>query len=491
MAGGLVISKYNIRIPLRNGRALIYNSSTNRMALLSEEEMRTLDGVAKAAPGEVDPEVAERLENDGMAISDSIDELERLQQTYTAQRFDPSNMILSIAPTMACNFKCDYCYQGQDKPSQTMSTEVQDAIVKLVASISGEVKNLNIGWYGGEPLLRSKLIMDMSDRMMRICDDNGMNYSAMLVTNGYKLDLEAARNLHERGVTWIQITLDGTPEYHNTRRYLLSGKGSFERIIDNLKAIVDEVPITYAIRVNIDDRNHGDIHKLIEHMTESELGHRKNLKMYFAPIEAMTEGCHVVEGVTLTKSKYGELETELYRHGYKAGLTTLPHPPRFHGICGAVRPNGIVVLPNGDLHKCWDTVSDPKRKVGSIFAPQELSNSLLVKKWLNWTPFDNASCRNCKLLPSCAGGCGYKFVHAESTRGEAAVLPCPSWKYNIKERLLWQAIGVGKVKEDDYDPEQVKTVPAELCADDIIEGEELPEGMQAYIERQRRHLTVL
>lgn len=486
-------SRYNIEIPLRSGEALVYNALRARFLRLTPAEVTGLGRLKAGRAEDVAPEVLEQLETDGFVVRDGVDELQVLRDQYEAHRFDPRSLVLTIAPTMACNFGCDYCFQGQNKPSETMGAKVQDAIVGYVErAAENGARSLGVSWYGGEPLLRRPVIEALSDRLMAVTDQNRMGYSAMVVTNAYKLDLETARSLARRRVNWVQVTLDGTPEYHDTRRYLLGGQGSFERIMKNLLDIVDEVPIRYVVRVNIDDRNHGDIRKLIDHMAEMGLGHRRNLSMYFAPVEALTEGCHSVSDVTLGKAAYGELETELYRHGYRAGLVPLPYPPRFHGTCGAVRPTGLVVLPNGDVHKCWDTVSWPDKKAGSILDPEMISRSEIFQRWVQWTPFDNDTCRNCKLLPSCSGACAYKFVHADTTRGEAAVLPCPSWKYNIKERLLWRAIALGAIKHGDYDPAAVATVPSELCADDVIGGgKALPPEMQAHYEKQKRYLPVV
>jgi len=482
-----VTSRYSIIIPLRRGRGLLYNSLNAGLSLLDANEYAAYRQIQAGEIDGIAPEILSAFEEAGYVVPEETDELEILRQEYNAHRFDPRAMVLTIAPTMACNFGCDYCFQGQDKPKETMSQEVQDAVVALVERASPSVKHLGVSWYGGEPLLRLRIIESLSDRLMEVCKRRGISYSAMVVTNGYMLSLEAARSLHQRKVTWIQVTLDGTPEFHDSRRYLLSKKGSFEKIIHNLRAMVDEVPTPVVIRVNIDDRNSDDIHKLIDYLAEVGLGHRKNFKMYFAPIEALTEGCHTVQDLTLGKARYGQLEAELYRHGFRAGLTNLPYPPRFHGTCGAVRPGGLVILPSGDLHKCWDTVSWPDRRVGTIWNPDAVNDHALTQRWLKWTPFDNDTCKNCKLLPNCAGACAYKFVHAETTRGEAAVLPCPSWKYNLKERLLFRAVALGKITEDDFDRDETRTDPGELCADIHVDGGKvLPAEMQRYYEQQAK-----
>lgn len=489
----LTASRYNIQIPLVDGGALLYNTAHQNFTRVTADELKALGQIEAGRTGDAAPELVEELVKNGYAIPSSIDELAHLRKQYEMHRFDYNSMTMTLAPTMACNFGCDYCFQGANKPSESMSMQVQDAVVDFVERAGeGGLKSLGIAWYGGEPLLRMPIIEALSDRLMAVCDQNNVKYGAMVVTNAYKLDLATARSLHKRKVSSIQITLDGTPEYHDTRRYLLGGKGSFERILQNIQEIVDEVPIQYVIRVNIDSRNRHDITKLIDYMAELGLGHRNNLGMYFAPVEAITEGCHSVSEMTMTKGMYGALEADLYQHGYRAGLVSLPNPPRFHGVCGAVKPQGLVVLPTGDIHKCWDTVSHPDKKAGTIFAPDDFVKSEVSLAWLKWTPFDNNSCRNCKILPNCAGACAYKFIYADETRGEAATLPCPSWKYNIKERLLWKAVALGKVKPEEYDPSAVATVPSELCTDDAVTGgKELPKEMAAHYEAQKRYLPVL
>ena len=495
MTTNIVGSRYNIPVPLKNGRRLVYNSLTQAMAIWEAEDVAAYEMLLEHKP--VDPDRYADLAKGGFIVHEDVDELKALDEMYQRSRFNAQNVVLTIAPTMACNFVCDYCFQGQDKPHGTMTDQVQDAIINMLAKAAPQVTSVGVTWYGGEPLVRTKVIEALSDRMIELCKSKGLSYSASIVTNGYLLTADVARSLVARGVTWAQITLDGTPEYHDTRRYLMGGQGSFKKIIANLRSFIAELPkLAVSIRVNIDERNAPDIHGLLDYLAELGFGKATpNLNVYFAPVEATTEGCHSVEDVTMAKSRYGQLEADLYQHAFTLGLSPLSFPPRFHGNCGAVRPSSIVILPTGDLHKCWDTVSWPEKKVGTIFNLPALLENELMQKWLRWTPFDNATCKNCKILPNCAGACAYKFIHSTDTRGEAAVLPCPSWKYNIKERLLQRAIGKGKLTKDDYDVDAVRTIPSELCADKLIDGgKALPEAMAGRYEeqkRQRRSLPVI
>jgi len=474
-------SRYTILVPLTKWRALAYNSLSGGLALWEADERAVYDTVIETALDEMDPTVR-ALAQGGYIVGEDVDELAIIEQQYTAHRFDPSTMTLTIAPTLACNFGCFYCFQGQEKATETMSQRVQDAIVALVQRVVPKIRYLHVAWYGGEPLLRMNILESLSDRFIALCDQNGIRYDAMMVTNGYMLDAEVAQSLHVRRVKQVQVTLDGTPDYHDERRVLLSGKGTFEKIIGNIKEWIDKVPLVISVRVNVDVRNQDDIHDLIDYMAKIGLAQKRNLRMYFAPIEAITEGCHYIAGITMAKSQYGQLETELYQHGFEAGITGLPYPPRFRSSCAAVRPKGFVIIPNGDIHKCWNTVSWPERRVGTIFEVNALDHDERVLNWLRWTPFENDACRNCKILPVCAGACAYKFVHSYDTRGEAAMLPCPSWKYNIKERLVLRAEKMNFITKDDYEPDMIHTGPTELRTDVYVEGgNALPENMQAML----------
>lgn len=480
-----VQSRYTIITPLLHGRMLAYNSLSGALAIWEDHERDVYERVAAGTTSNMDDEALAQLTYGGFIVDTETDELEVIERQYNAHRYDMSTMILTVAPTLACNFGCDYCFQGQDKPTQGMRADVQQALLGLVERVTPAIRRLHIAWYGGEPLLRKDLIESLSDRVIAHCDAHNLVYDAMIVTNGYFLTADVARMLVARRVKHAQVTLDGLPSYHDARRHLHSKKGTFARIIDNLREVVREVPeLRISVRVNIDDRNSGDIEGLIDLLEEEGFGAYKQFKMYFAPIEAMTEGCHNVETVTLSKSRYAQLEARLYRHGYQAGLTALPYPPRFHGTCAAVRPRGFVIVPNGEIHKCWDTVNDPGRAIGNLFDLEAINHNELSHAWLKWTPFNNKTCRNCKILPNCSGACAYKFVHSGSQRGEAAILPCPSWKYNIRERLLLRAVEMGALSRDDYDDEQTRTDPEQLCAQVHVDGgAPLPQEMQAVYQQ--------
>jgi uncharacterized protein len=475
----LVFSRYNILVPLRHNRVLAYNSFSGATAIWESTDSDVAEQIRLGQDvDDTKPEVSNLLRG-GFAVHQNVDELTILRHQYDANRNDPANMILTIAPTLMCNFGCDYCFQGSDKPVGSMGVEVQDAILSLVTRALSNIKRLHVAWYGGEPLLALKVIYSLSDRLKSLCDSRGRSYDAMIVTNGYKLTADVARSLYAREVQSAQVTLDGASRDHDQRRHRLGGGSSFDRIIQNLRAVVEEVPLRVSIRVNIDDRNKNSVYELLDHLSELGLARRRNLSIYFAPVEAITAGCQSIAGSCLSKADYGQLEVDLTRYAFDAGLTPLPYPPRFRGMCGAVKRMGLVILPNGDLHKCWDTVSMPSQRVGTIFDVDAVRENFQAKRWAQWTPFQNGVCTQCKILPNCAGSCAHKFLNPDETLGEAGSLPCPSWKYNIKERLLFMAERSGNILPSDYDAEVAKTDSSDICPVSVVPAENQFRGHHA------------
>ena len=87
-------------------------------------------------------------------------------------RYNSSDMALTILPTRGCNFGCIYCYE-QDRPNIAMSEQTEDAIVRFVKSNSN-LKRLSVVWYGGEPLLNFDSIVRLTKKFQQL----GIEYSA-------------------------------------------------------------------------------------------------------------------------------------------------------------------------------------------------------------------------------------------------------------------------------------------------------------------------
>lgn len=450
------LSYYNIFIELNDpNKALLYNSVSDTFVLLEENDLKTYQKLlageyARITHAELSPWVSM-----GFVIPENYDEKKRLVDDYHNVRGNDRNLILTIAPTMSCNFGCNYCFQGLDKPVERMSQHAMDGICDFVASRLHKLTNLSVTWYGGEPLMNKNAIYDISDRLLAMCNEKGVTYGGMIVTNGYFLNGKTAKMLSDRHVTTAQVTIDGPEEQHDVRRPLLTGRGSYSVILENLKEALAESEINISIRVNVAIPNAKEIYQLIDDLHAEGFGDEPRFTMYFAPVESTTEACSSSASESMSKYDYAELELALMRYANEKGLVPIPKAPRFMGLCVASVDNGYVITPEGNLHRCWDTAHEPSKRVGTLFDQVEaIENNETNKLWKAWDPFDNPICSACKISPICSGFCSYKFLHTEDTSGEAANLPCPPWKFNTAEYLFMRAEKLGLVTADDWNGDQ-------------------------------------
>lgn len=113
-----------------------------------------------------------------------------------------------------------------------MNDETANGIVNLVRNNANTINMLGVTWYGGEPLLEVNRIENLTKAFKEICNKNNVKYQANIVTNGYLLDKKMILRLIDLDITSIQITLDGTKEYHDQTRYLI---GKSQHLILSLK----------------------------------------------------------------------------------------------------------------------------------------------------------------------------------------------------------------------------------------------------------------
>ncbi|MCC8166014.1 MAG: radical SAM protein [Planctomycetes bacterium] len=449
---GVQQSRYNITMPLTRRRTLAYNSLSGNFAVWEalEHEIYNLcgDTANTAAAMELAgndrylQEVVDNLKKGRFIVAAGTDEKALFNRAVTRLRNLDRQMTVTIAPTLACNFACDYCYQGEDVRTRTMTPEVEQAIVDYMAGKMESLDRLGIAWYGGEPLLRPDILFRLSDRFQAMCRDRGVVYTASIVTNGYLLEKEVAARLIDAGVTVAQVTLDGDREIHDARRMLRGGGATFATILDRVLEAAEQPSLTIQIRVNIDNRNRDSVPALLERLTSVGLSGKKNFGVYFAPVDICSNECLRVIDSVMDMREYAALESDLIAQAIDYGLAVASMPIRLFSLCAAVRKNGFVFLPDGAVHKCWNDIADPEAKICDLSELDSVEDNIRYRRWLDDSLFTMPECESCAILANCSGGCFNK-----AKMGYAS--PCISLKYNVKDRLVRFALSKDAIRTDD------------------------------------------
>ncbi|MBD3402847.1 radical SAM protein, partial [candidate division GN15 bacterium] len=223
------LSRYNHFQSGHDDSHIAYNARSGAVAVLTEENyaaVRVLAGKLSNGSSPVfTPEeqaLLEQLAYGRFVYDDSVDEREELKFLHRRARFDESSLGLVIAPTMACNMACAYCFEG-DKRGR-MSEEVRQALIDFVRERAPRLESLDICWYGGEPLLAMDLIDELTASFRGLCAAHNLSYSASMISNGYLLSRETADRLAGLKINQLQVTLDGPSDIHNRKRPLKNGK---------------------------------------------------------------------------------------------------------------------------------------------------------------------------------------------------------------------------------------------------------------------------
>jgi uncharacterized protein len=433
MPTGLKTSRYTRVVPADDGWMLLYNALTNSFARVPpplhdavREILRDPDGSAGDA-GQAATLKAE-LRKGGFLVDAGLDELGLQRLTNRASRFATTHLGLTIAPTMACNFRCSYCFE--ERRSETMTPEVEDAVVAFVERRAREIQALSLSWFGGEPTLRLDIIERLVGRLGTLCKEKDIAFPPMtMITNGYLLTSAVATVLKGLNITSVQITLDGPPEVHDSRRRLANGGATFATILENAKGALGTLNV--AVRINIDRSNVEALDGLFDVFAANGLSGK--LPFYFGHVQPFGDACADIGSACLSTQEYSALILDLQRRAREKGLTTPVRYPSAHtyGYCTADRVSGFVVAPSGALFKCFSEIgADLRYSVGSVLSGDvetyQLSN---LCRYLNWDPYQDPDCSACYCLPICAGGCPF-LAHR---RGDTCA--CVDFKFNLDEVL--------------------------------------------------------
>lgn len=392
-------SKYNFLLKV-DENVTIYNSYSNSLALLDSDDIEMYDKIEERKEL---PKEFQELKDMNFVLDDDDDELSKIKYDLLSSRFNNSNLSLTIAPTLACNFNCSYCYEKNAENKKSMNESTENSIIKFISEQIERLNTLSISWYGGEPLLEFDSIKRLSDKIIKMCDEHNVMYTAFIVTNGYLLTGEMVEQFNSLKINSIQVTLDGSKEWHDKKRTLHNGNGTYEIILKNLKDSYEFLPITH-IRINLDNDNKNSYNQVIEDIKKFDKENK--ILIYIAPVENDNdsyEDCHCIqkkeffEKILEFHETYGE-DTLLYQYPYK-----------ITNFCGADAVNSLVINSNGDLYKCWSDIGFVDRKIGNI-NDNFSGNTSMYYDYMLYDPTEDEECKKCKLLPICMGGCPYQRV---------------------------------------------------------------------------------
>lgn len=284
---------------------------------------------------------------------------------------------LIIFPTEQCNFRCTYCYE--DFSIGHMSNNTILGIKRLLNRRASELDALHLSWFGGEPLVAKNIVFDISSYASSLAKTYGFKYNGSMTTNGYNLTPSTLSELTSVGVRHYQISLDGPCEIHNRTRIRKDGKGTFNRIWNNLLSIRDsKESVSILLRVHIDAEKITQIDPLIEDI-RNEFIQDKRFRVLFKEIKPLGgQNDDYIKTLSLKQE-----EKELTMLNNKLFSNDFVETKEIPDICYAALPNSLTIRADGRIGKCTVALNDPCNHIGVLNSDGTLKiNQNSLTPWL-------------------------------------------------------------------------------------------------------------
>ncbi len=374
----------------------------------------------------------EKLIKGRFLIDDDLDELQLLKLRNNTARFNPNGLGLVITPTLNCNFNCPYCYVDRERVN--MSPDTIEKIKKFFDKRIKRIEEATVCWSGGEPLIALDIVEELNNYFLKKSRVKFIKFFSSLITNGYLLEPHLVERLIKCGISVLQITIDGSREYHNRFRTTQAGQETYDKILENV-IYASHKGIKIILRSNVEKENHESIYKLIDELAASDLNKDNVLYAPCMVLDVETSKGHY-RGNCFSNIEFSDIEPQILEYsmkrGFKLSKQLLSTTSTF---CGANTLTLLVIDAHANILKCWCNLGRADANMtGLINDDGEIKyvNHKNIIKWMSWDPFDIEECKNCKVLPICMGGCMYYNVMGET---DVIDIGCSHRKHNLGEMI--------------------------------------------------------
>ncbi len=395
-------------------------------------------------------------EEDINACIDDVKALEEDGQLYTPDTFKDmagtfkersGNVIKALCLHVAhtCNLNCSYCFASQGKyhgERALMSFEVGKRAIDFLIENSGERRNLEVDFFGGEPLMNWDVVKQIVKYARSVEKQHGKNFRFTLTTNGMLIDDEVIE-FSNKEMSNVVLSLDGRKEIHDATRVDYAGNGSYDRIVPKFqKLVVSRGGKNYYMRGTFTHKN-PDFTKDVFHMADLGFTELSMEPVVCAPDDPMAL---TPEDIEIVKEQYEILAKEMLKrekegrgftfYHYMIDLTAGPCIYKRISGCGS-GTEYMAVTPWGDLYPCHQFVGEESYKLGDIW--NGVTNDSLRDEFRQCNAYARPECDDCWAKLYCSGGCAANAYHASGSIRGVYKPGCELFKKRIECAIMIKA----------------------------------------------------
>lgn len=379
-----------------------------------------------------------QLENSGQLYA-----MDPFEGYEFAQEAKPVIKALCLHVAHDCNLRCRYCFAatGDFGLKRTlMSAETGKKAIDFIIKASGGRRNLEIDFFGGEPLMNFEVVREITAYAMEKGREFNKNFRLTLTTNALLLNEDHKKFINEH-IGNLVMSIDGREEINDRMRFRVDGSGTYCAILPKIKDMADSRnQDRYYVRGTF-TRENTDFSKDVLHL--ADLGFKQ---ISIEPVVAGKESGYEIREEDLPQllAEYESLALEyVKRHKEGKGFNF------FHfmidlqqGPCAVKKLKGcgsgreyVAVTPEGDIFPCHQFVGMDDFKMGNVNDGMDL-NKHVIGRFGASNIVSNKTCRECWAKFYCSGGCAANAYQFGGDLGKPYQIACELEKKRV-ECSLW------------------------------------------------------
>lgn len=412
-----MIHKYRL-----NGFNIVLDVNSGAVHIVDDAVYDILDFYKELSEDEIKSKLGDKYSERELAEGlEEIKELEKNNMLYSEDIFaevipkvenrNPVVKALCLHIAHDCNLKCRYCFAEEGEyhgKRELMSLEVGKKAIDFLIKSSGSRKNLEVDFFGGEPLMNFDVVKGIVEYARSIEKEAGKNFRFTITTNGILLNDEIMEYVNEN-MHNVVLSIDGRKEVNDRMRPRAGGQGTYDTIMPKFQKLAESRNQTdYYVRGTF-TRYNLDFSKDVLHL--ADMGFKQ---ISVEPVVAADSEPYSIreEDLPVIFKEYENLANEILerrKNGqwfnffhFMIDLTGGPCVVKRMVGCGS-GTEYLSVTPTGDLYPCHQFVGMEQFKMGHVDTGIEKPE--IRKDFEGCNVYTKPKCRECWARFYCSGGC--------------------------------------------------------------------------------------
>lgn len=342
----------------------------------------------------------------------------------------------------SCNMSCEYCFAGEGEyhgEEGLMSYETGKKAIDFLVEHSVGRKNLEVDFFGGEPLLNWEVVKKLVVYARGLEKKNNKNFRFTLTTNGLGINDDVIE-FTTKEMSNVVISLDGKKSTNDRMRHLKNGDGTYDLIIDKFKKLADaRGQKDYYMRGTY-TRNNLKFSEDLIHM--ADLGFKE---LAMEPVVTPPENDYALreEDLETLKEQYELLALEMLKRRRKGNGFNFYHfsIDLEGGPCISKRISGcgvgteyLAITPNGEIYPCHQFVGEKEFLLGSL--DEGLTNMGVLDQFRTCNVYSHEECKDCFARLYCSGGCAANAYYSTGSVNGVYDFGCELQKKRIECAMM-------------------------------------------------------